>query len=108
MGWLVPVHYVSALYIPSYALASGLSSTQGALLLALMTVSQVVSQTRFGYLSDRRVSINLVAGSSSAVAAMAVYAYWGFGEVFRGVGGVCAGLWVLWGWVYGAVGSYYI
>jgi hypothetical protein len=77
MGYFFP-----ALYIPSYALASGLSSTQGALLLALMAVSQVVGQTSFGYLSDRRVSINLLAGSSSVVAAVAVYACWGLARSF--------------------------
>ena len=77
MGYFFP-----SLYMPSYALASGMSSTQGALLLALMAVSQVVGQTSFGYLSDRRVSINVLAGCSSVVAAVAVYACWGLARSF--------------------------
>ena len=78
MGYFFP-----SLYVPSYALASGMSSTQGALLLALMAVSQVLGQTSFGYLSDRsRVSINALAGSSTVVAAVAVYTCWGLAQSF--------------------------
>lgn len=77
MGYFFP-----SLYMPSYALASGMSSTQGALLLALMAVSQVLGQTSFGYLSDRRVSLNVLAGSSTIVAAVAVYTCWGLAQSF--------------------------
>lgn len=77
MGYFFP-----SLYMPSYALASGMRSTQGALLLALMAVSQVAGQTSFGYLSDRRVSIDVLAGCSSVVAAVAVYACWGLTRSF--------------------------
>lgn len=78
MGYFFP-----SLYIPSYALACGMSSTQGALLLALMAVSQVFGQLTFGYLSDRRVTINLLAGSSTVVAAVAVYTFWGLARSFN-------------------------
>jgi hypothetical protein len=74
-------YFFPALYVPSYAVASGLSSTQGALLLALMAVAQVLGQTSFGYLSDRSgMSINALAGSSAAVAAVAVYTCWGLAQ----------------------------
>jgi hypothetical protein len=76
-------YFFPALYVPSYALASGLSSTQGALLLALMAVSQVLGQSSFGYLSDRSgISMNALAGSSAVVAAVAVYTCWGMAQSF--------------------------
>ena len=78
MGYFFP-----SLYIPSYAQESGMSSTQGALLLALMATSQVLGQTTFGYLSDRRISINALAGTSAVVAAVAVYTCWGMAHSFN-------------------------
>jgi hypothetical protein len=95
MGYFFP-----SLYVPSYALASGMSSTQGALLLALMAVSQVLGQTSFGYLSDRsRVSINALAGSSTMVAAVAVYTCWGLAQSF--------GVLVAFSLIYGFFGAGY-
>lgn len=78
MGYFFP-----SLYIPSYAQESGMSSTQGALLLALMAVSQVLGQTTFGYLSDRRISMDALAGTSTIVAAVAVYTSWGMAHSFN-------------------------
>jgi MFS family permease len=78
MGYFFP-----SLYIPSYAQAIGLGPTQGALLLALMAVSQVLGQTSFGYLSDRRIPMNVLAGSSAIVAAIAVYTCWGLAPSFN-------------------------
>lgn len=76
-------YFFPALYLPSYATANGMSSTQGAILLALMAVSQVLGQTSFGYLSDRKVPLTLLAGSSTMVAAAAVYACWGLAHSFN-------------------------
>lgn len=70
-------YFYPSLYLPSYATANGLSSTKGALLLALMSISQVLGQLTFGYLSDRNVSVNLLTISSTVVAAAAVYGCWG-------------------------------
>jgi predicted MFS family arabinose efflux permease len=75
-------YFFPSLYIPSYATANGMSSTQGAVLLALMSVSQVGGQFSFGYLSDRRLPLNLLALVSVAVAAIAVYACWGLAHSF--------------------------
>lgn len=94
MGYFFP-----SLYIPSYALECGMSSTQGALLLALMAVSQVLGQTSFGYLSDRRIPIDLLAGSSTAVAAVAVYTCWGLAQSF--------GILVAFALIYGFFGAGY-
>ena len=77
MGYFFP-----SLYLPSYASANGMSSTQGAVLLAIMAVSQVLGQTSFGYLSDRKLPLTLLAGSSTIVAAAAVYACWGLAHSF--------------------------
>lgn len=70
-------YFFPSTYIPSYATASGLSSTKGALLLALMSVAQVLGQLTFGYLSDRKTSINLLITTSTLVAALAAYTSWG-------------------------------
>lgn len=70
------------LYLPSYATSNGLSSLQGALLLALMSVSQVVGQLSYGYLSDRNLPLNVLTTSSAFVAAVAVYTAWGVAHTF--------------------------
>jgi MFS family permease len=70
-------YFFPTLYLPSYARTMGLSSTKGALLLALMSVAQVVGQFTFGVLSDRRVSVDLLITCSTAVAAAASFALWG-------------------------------
>jgi hypothetical protein len=48
--------FFPALYLPSYATSLSLSSRTGALLLALMSVAQVLGQSSFGYLSDQKQS----------------------------------------------------
>ncbi|KAM0415978.1 hypothetical protein ACHAPT_013077 [Fusarium lateritium] len=73
MGYFFP-----SLFVPSYAASLGLSNTQGALLLALMSVSQVAGQLTFGLLSDRKVSINTLTTASTVISAAAVLALWGF------------------------------
>ncbi|OZJ01535.1 hypothetical protein BZG36_05671 [Bifiguratus adelaidae] len=69
--------YFPSLYLPSYATSVGLSATQGALLLALMSLMQVLGQFTFGYLSDSRLPLNFLAILSTVVAATASLALWG-------------------------------
>ena len=69
--------FFPGLYLPSYATAIGLSSAQGALLVALLSVSQVGGQFSFGYLSDHRVPLNFLILISTVVSAIAVSAIWG-------------------------------
>lgn len=71
-------YFFPALYLPSYAISSGLTASQGALLLAVMSISQVAGQMTFGYLSDRKIAIEVLTSSSTMVAAVAVYTCWGF------------------------------
>lgn len=69
--------YFPSLYLPSYATSIGLSSTTGALLLAIMSVAQVLGQFTFGFLSDGRIPLNVLILSSSAMAAIASLTLWG-------------------------------
>lgn len=75
-------YFFPSLYIPSYASNSGMRSTYGAILLAVMSVSQVLGQMSFGYLSDGKVPLNLLAIASTLVAGAAVYGCWGIAHTF--------------------------
>lgn len=70
-------YFFPALFLPSYAGTMGLSPSKGALLLALMSVAQVAGQFTFGYLSDKRVSVNALITISASVAAIATLSAWG-------------------------------
>jgi uncharacterized protein YjeT (DUF2065 family) len=72
MGYFLP-----ALFLPSYASLIGLDATKGALLLTLMSISQVVGQFTFGYLSDKKVSVNALTAICSSVAAIVTLSIWG-------------------------------
>lgn len=75
-------YFFPALYLPSYATAMGMTATQGALLLSIMSVAQVLGQLSFGYLSDRRFSVNVLTLTSTSVTAVAVLALWGLARRF--------------------------
>ena len=75
-------YFFPGIYLPSYAASNGLSATQGAVLLALMSVTQVLGQMSFGYLSDGKVPLNVLALSSTLVAGAAVYGCWGVAHSF--------------------------
>lgn len=75
-------YFFPALYLPSYATSQGLSSTQGALLLALMSVSQVLGQLSFGWASDHASSINSLAMISPLIAAVMTLTTWGLARQF--------------------------
>jgi hypothetical protein len=70
------------LYLPSYAQSNGLSPSRGALLLALMSIAQVLGQQTFGYLSDRGSLLDALAVTSTLVASVAAYACWNLGKTF--------------------------
>ncbi|KAM0740395.1 hypothetical protein ACQRIT_005579 [Beauveria bassiana] len=69
-------YFLPALYLPSYASALGLGERTGAVLLAVMSVAQVCGQFAFGYLSDRKISTNVLASTAVSVAAVACLAMW--------------------------------
>lgn len=73
-------HFFPLLYLPSYASSIGLGDKSGALLLALMSISQVGGQFVFGLLSDRKVPLDVLATISTGMAAIACLAIWRLAE----------------------------
>jgi hypothetical protein len=73
-------YFFPALYLPSYASSLGLSGKTGALLLALMSIFQVGGQFVFGFVSDRKVPLDVLASLSTVVAATACFAIWRLAE----------------------------
>lgn len=69
--------FFPSVYLPSYATDIGLTSTQGALILAIMAVAQVLGQFACGYLSDRRMPVNTIATMCSFMAMAAIFGLWG-------------------------------
>jgi predicted MFS family arabinose efflux permease len=93
-------YFFPSLYLPSYATSIGLSSKQGALLLAIMSISQVLGQMSFGYMSDRKVSLNSMIVVSTIISSIAVFACWGFARSF--------GVLLLFAMIYGYFGAGYV
>lgn len=73
-------YFFPSLYLPSYATSLGLGGKSGALLLALMSVSQVGGQFVFGLLSDRKVPVNILACMSAIISATACLTLWRLAE----------------------------
>lgn len=69
-------YFFPQLFIPSYATLVGLSSIQGAMLLAIMCVTQVMGQMTFGYLSDHRLPLDALIISSTVVSGIATMTLW--------------------------------
>ncbi len=93
-------YFFPSLYLPSYATSIGLSSTQGPLLLAFLSVSQVLGQFSFGYLSDHKLPLNLLMITSTLISAIAALAMWGFARSL--------GLLVAFSFIYGFFGAGYV
>ncbi|PVH99950.1 MFS general substrate transporter [Periconia macrospinosa] len=70
-------YFFPAVFLPSYATLIGLRGSRGALLLTLMSIAQVAGQFGFGYLSDKKVSLNALISASSLTAAIATLSLWG-------------------------------
>ncbi|KAF8861309.1 MFS general substrate transporter [Acephala macrosclerotiorum] len=88
--------FFPALYLPSYATAIGLSSTQGALVLAIMALAQLIGQFAFGFLSDKQISVSTLYVVSAIVATMGSFAVWGLSKSL--------GLLILFSIIYGFFG----
>ena len=93
-------YFFPSLYLPSYATSIGLSSAEGALLLALLSVSQVLGQLSFGYLSDHRLNLNLLITISTLVSAIASLALWGSARSLA--------ILIVFSFVYGFFGAGYV
>jgi MFS family permease len=69
--------FFPSVYLPSYARALGLSSTEGALALAFMSGAQVTGQFAIGWLSDKNLSVSGLAIGCSTIATIAAFGLWG-------------------------------
>ena len=81
--------YFPLLFLPTYANSLGLSPTMGASLLAVPSLSQIIGQVGFGYLSDfhvkwlfidRRMSVHLLVFISSFMSSICIFALWGLAQ----------------------------
>lgn len=71
-------YFFPSLYLPSYVTSLGLNSKLGPLLLAVMSVSQVLGQFTFGVLSDRNLPLGMLTSVSTVTAGVAALTLWGF------------------------------
>ncbi|KAE8166046.1 MFS general substrate transporter [Aspergillus tamarii] len=72
--------FFPSVYLPSYAAAVDIPPMQGALLLAVMCIAQVLGQFTFGYLSDKRFSVNSLSITCCISAAIAAFIFWGLAQ----------------------------
>lgn len=75
-------YFFPSLFLPSYATTLGLAGWQGALLLTVMSISQVAGQFTFGYLSDGKVNLNYLITGSMVASAIVTFACWGIARSF--------------------------
>ena len=68
--------FFPSLFLPSYATSIGLSASDGAMLLSIMSAAQVVGQWTFGILSDR-LGLNPLILLSTLSTALACFTSWG-------------------------------
>lgn len=73
-------YFYPSLYLPSYASSLKLGDKSGAIILAVMSISQVGGQFVFGLLSDRKVPLDVLACLSTMVAATACLTMWRLAE----------------------------
>lgn len=72
LGFFSPV-----VFLPSYATSIGMSTVDGALLLALMSIAQVLGQFAFGFMSDKNLSVSSLVFACCVTAAAASFGLWG-------------------------------
>ncbi|KOS22202.1 Monocarboxylate transporter 13 [Escovopsis weberi] len=72
--------YYPLVFLPSYASSVGVPSLQGALLVSLMSIFQVLGQFAFGWLSDKNISPSLLACVCALTAAAASFTFWGLAK----------------------------
>lgn len=85
--------FFPTLYLPTYATALGLNSYQGALVLSMMSISQLLGQFGFGFLSDKNIPISMLSIVCSVAATVAAFCIWGLAKSL--------GILVLFAMVYG-------
>lgn len=72
--------FFPAIYLPTYASDLGLSVTEGALILAIMSIAQTLGQFAFGFMTDKQFSVSSLVIGCSVMATIAVLAIWGLAK----------------------------
>ncbi|CZT08033.1 hypothetical protein WAI453_002306 [Rhynchosporium graminicola] len=72
--------FFPSIYLPTYATALGLSTTEDALILAIMSIFQTCGQFAIGFMTDKKFSVSGLVIGCSAAAAVAVLAIWGLAK----------------------------
>ncbi|KAH6712061.1 major facilitator superfamily domain-containing protein [Leptodontidium sp. MPI-SDFR-AT-0119] len=72
--------FFPAIYLPTYATALGLSATEGALILAIMSISQTLGQFAVGFMTDKKFPVTGLVMGCSVMATIAVLAIWGLAK----------------------------
>lgn len=72
--------FMPPVFVPSYAVDIGISHNKAALLLAIMSLWQVLGQFALGWLSDTRLPTGLLTSTCAIMAAIATATLWGFGK----------------------------
>ncbi|UNI23725.1 hypothetical protein JDV02_009527 [Purpureocillium takamizusanense] len=75
LGFFFPV-----VFLPSYASSLGLSPFEGAILLALLSIAQVLGQFVLGFLSDKSFSASSLATSCCVATAAVSFTAWGLAK----------------------------
>jgi MFS family permease len=91
-------YYITSLCLPTFASSLGLSSTIGALAIALMNLANIIGQVGFGYISDHTQNVLLLVFISSFTASVASFLLRGS---THSVGALLAYA-LLYGWTAGA------
>ena len=72
--------FLPPVFLPSYAAGLNISSVNGALLLSIMSIAQVIGQFVFGYMSDKNFSVNILGVICCVAAATSSMACWGLAK----------------------------
>ncbi|EWG55584.1 hypothetical protein FVEG_13566 [Fusarium verticillioides 7600] len=75
-------YFFPSFYLSSFATSLDLIERSGPVLLAVTSASQVTGQFAFGYLSDRKIPLNVLASTSTLVAAVTTVTMWRLAESF--------------------------
>ncbi|KAF5534198.1 monocarboxylate transporter 2 [Fusarium napiforme] len=75
-------YFFPSLYLPSLATSLDMCERPGPMLLAVMSISQVAGQFAFGYLSDRKIPLDVLASTSMLVASVTTVTMWRLGDSF--------------------------
>ncbi|KAI1134467.1 MFS general substrate transporter [Hypoxylon sp. FL0543] len=72
--------FYPAVFLPSFAASIGIPPINGALLVALMSIAQVLGQFAFGYISDKNLPVSFLAIVCCIAASLASLTFWGLAK----------------------------